>query len=40
MTMQAATLRSEEKIGLGVAVALHVALAIVLLVQPAPGDPP
>lgn len=38
--MQAATLRREEKVGLGVAFALHAALAAVLLVQPSPRDPP
>jgi periplasmic protein TonB len=40
MMMQEAKLRSEEKIGLGVAVVLHAALLVVLLVQPAPGNPP
>lgn len=38
--MQEATLRREEKVGLGVALALHAALAAVLLVQPSPRDPP
>ena len=38
--MTAATLRKEEALGLGVAVALHVALVAVLLLQPAPQDPP
>lgn len=38
--MTAATLRKEEALGLGVAVALHAALVAVLLLQPAPSDPP
>jgi outer membrane biosynthesis protein TonB len=38
--MQVATLRSEEKVALGVAVALHAALLAVLLLQPDPRDPP
>ena len=38
--MTAATLRKEETLGLGVAVALHAALVAVLLLQPAPGNPP
>lgn len=38
--MTAATLRKEEALGLGVAVALHVALVAVLLLQPAPDNPP
>lgn len=38
--MTAATLRKEETLGLGVAVALHAALVAVLLLQPAPRDPP
>lgn len=38
--MTAATLRKEEALGLGVAVALHAALVAVLLLQPAPRDPP
>ncbi|MFN4112544.1 MAG: energy transducer TonB [Sphingomonadaceae bacterium] len=38
--MATATLQQEEKLGLGVAVALHAALVAVLLLQPAPRDPP
>lgn len=38
--MTAATLRKEEALGLGVAVVLHAALVAVLLLQPAPGNPP
>lgn len=36
--MQTRTLRKEEKWGLGVALGLHLALAGVLLFQPAPGE--
>ena len=38
--MTAATLRKEEALGLGVAVTLHAALVAVLLLQPAPANPP
>ncbi|WP_324261154.1 energy transducer TonB [Altererythrobacter sp. H2] len=38
--MATATLQREEKLGLGVAVALHAALVAMLLLQPAPRDPP
>ena len=33
-------LRSDERIGLGVAVVLHVALVALLLLQPTPSSPP
>lgn len=38
--MATARLQREEKLGLGVAVALHAALVALLLLQPAPRDPP
>lgn len=38
--MATARLQREEKLGLGVAVVLHAALVAVLLLQPAPGNPP
>ncbi len=38
--MQVATLRREEKFGLGAAVVFHAALVAMLLVQPSPSKPP
>lgn len=38
--MDTGTLRKDEKFGLGAAVLLHAALVAVLLMQPAPADPP
>lgn len=40
MPMAAAALTREEKLGLGVAVALHVLLVVVLLIQPKASNPP
>ena len=38
--MASVTLSREERVGLGIAVALHVALVAVLLFQPQAADPP